>query len=418
MNPIKGFWHYAKKVYGLHWRLKGVRDDRTQAKIPTEVVSATLFLGMLLRIGAFLQLEQESKRWGFQRLTGYAQIVHDDLLAYVCERYRVEDWRWVLVDVNRQLKKNKGLESAMINGLLVVALDANEQFHSDKRCCEACSQRRIKVKDSKGVEHEHIQYYHRQVYAHIQGPDCSVILDLEPIRPGEDECRAALRLLGRMRRMYGPRFFQVVTVDAWYTKGPFLLAVEKMGWGVVSVLKQEKYHINTMASLLQRRTACQELVEAKRQIKLWDIRHLDFTEEAMGKVRVVIADEKWEQNHRVGGTLQRQEEQSHWRWMATRKLDGYGAAVVWRIGHRRWGVENDAFNELTQHYHLTHCAHHHPVAILVCLLIKVLAFNLFEFYVKLNGKLWRVGRTTLREIARQMDLSMEQWEQLEPIWSG
>ncbi|MDD2706838.1 MAG: hypothetical protein PHV34_02420 [Verrucomicrobiae bacterium] len=58
------------------------------------------------------------------------------------------------------------------------------------------------------------------------------------------------------------------------------------------------------------------------------------------------------------------------------------------------------------------------MAILACLLIKVLVFNLFEFYVKLNGKLWRVGRTTLREIARQMDLSMEQWEQLEPIWSG
>ncbi|MDD2711135.1 MAG: hypothetical protein PHV34_24415 [Verrucomicrobiae bacterium] len=81
-------------------------------------------------------------------------------------------------------------------------------------------------------------------------------------------------------------------------------------------------------------------------------------------------------------------------------------------------MENDAFNELTQHYHLSHCAHHHPVAILACLLIKVLVFNLFEFYVKLNGKLWRMGRTTLLEIARQMDLSLEQWEQLEPIWSG
>ncbi|MDD2711178.1 MAG: hypothetical protein PHV34_24640 [Verrucomicrobiae bacterium] len=134
----------------------------------------------------------------------------------------------------------------------------------------------------------------------------------------------------------------------------------------------------------------QEVADSKRQIKLWDVQDLDFTEEAMGKVRVVIAEEKWEQKPRVEGRLQRKEEQSHWRWVATRELDGYGAEVVWRIGHRRWGVENDAFNELTQHYHLSHCAHHHPVAILACLLIKVLVFNLFEFYAKLNGKLWRM----------------------------
>ena len=35
----------------------------------------------------------------------------------------------------------------------------------------------------------------------LNGPRLSVILDLEPIRPGEDEAAAALRLLGRMRRL-------------------------------------------------------------------------------------------------------------------------------------------------------------------------------------------------------------------------
>ncbi len=56
------------------------------------------------------------------------------------------------------------------------------------------------------------------VYAQIQGPAFSVVLDLEAIRPGEDESAAALRLLGRMRRLYGPRFFDAITVDAWYTR--------------------------------------------------------------------------------------------------------------------------------------------------------------------------------------------------------
>ncbi len=30
-----------------------------------------------------------------------------------------------------------------------------------------------------------------------------------------------LRLLGRLRRIYGVRFFDTVTIDAWYVQGPF-----------------------------------------------------------------------------------------------------------------------------------------------------------------------------------------------------
>jgi hypothetical protein len=68
-------------------------------------------------------------------------------------------------------------------------------------------------------------------------------LDVEPLRPGEEERAAALRLLGRLRRLYGVRFFDVVVADAWYAKGPFLKAVTALGWAVVVVLKQEDYDV-------------------------------------------------------------------------------------------------------------------------------------------------------------------------------
>lgn len=92
--------------------------------------------------------------------------------------------------------------------------------------------------------------------------------------------------------------------------------------------------------------------------------------------------------------------------------------MIWAIGHRRWGVENHAFNELTQHYHLTHCPRHEPVAILAWLLIRVLGFNLFERFVRLHGKLWRQGRVTLAEVARQLDRALEAVGELQPLWSG
>jgi hypothetical protein len=104
--------------------------------------------------------------------------------------------------------------------------------------------------------------------------------------------------------------------------------------------------------------------------------------------------------------------------LASRELDAYGAAVIWRIGHQRWGVENHAFNELTQHYHLTHCLHHAPGAVMGWLLILVLGFNLFELFARLHGKLWRQGRTTLQELARQMDRALERISELSPLWSG
>jgi hypothetical protein len=65
-----------------------------------------------------------------------------------------------------------------------------------------------------------------------------VILDLEPMRRGEEECAAALRLLRRMRKAYGLWFFDLEVVDAWYANGPFLkTVVEELGWPVAAALK-------------------------------------------------------------------------------------------------------------------------------------------------------------------------------------
>jgi len=79
---------------------------------------------------------------------------------------------------------------------------------------------------------------------------------------------------------------------------------------------------------------------------------------------------------------------------------------------------NHAFNELTAHSHLTHCPHHEPVAILAWLLIRVLGFNLFELFVRLHGKLWRLGRVTLQEVALQLDRALEAFAEWQPLWSG
>lgn len=342
MNRLRQFWHATRKVFDLPRRLRGVRDHRADPQVPTFAVNATLFLGALLRKPSFLQLQFESVRRGWQRLIAYPGPITDDRMVYVCERYRLEDWRAVLVNTNQTLKRNKAFAAAKIHGLLVVALDANEQFQSRCRCCPQCSQRRIQSKNRQGGIEEVTEYYHRFVCAQIHGPDLSVVLDVEPIRPGEEEAAAALRLLGRMRRLYGPRFFDAVTVDAWYATGPFIKAVQRLGWGVVAGLKQERYEIYQEATALMTQVQPISWKWEERQIELREVKDLPFTDPALGTMRVVQAHEQWAERRRQGGQKITVSQESFWRWLVSRELNGIPAQGIWHIGHGRWGIETTA----------------------------------------------------------------------------
>ncbi len=418
MNRIRQFWHYARKVFDLPRLLHSIRDTRVDPRVPTGAVTATLFLGAFLRRGSFLQIQADSRRRGWQRLIDHAAAISDERLAYVVERYRLEDLRAGLRQINKTLKRNKAFESAKVDGLLVVEIDANEQFKSRSRCCEDCRQRRVKLTNAQGQEEEVTEYYHYLVYAHIHGPDFSTVLDLEAVRPGEDEARAALRMLGRMRRSYGPRFFDVVTVDAWYAKGPTIKGIQRLGWAPVAVLKQERYEIYQECTTLAVQQPAEHWKWNDRDVVSREVRDLPFTDEAIGLVRVVCADEQWEEVHRQGPSRRRVTKQSHWRWLTTQELNPYGRKTIWRIGHHRWGVENHLFNELTQYYHLEHCPHHTPVAIVAWLLILVWAFILFDLFARVHGKRWCQGKTTLRDLASELFESMARWEEIEPLWSG
>jgi hypothetical protein len=300
-----------------------------------------------------------------------------------------------------------------------VALDGNEQFNSRSRCCADCCQRELEIKDAQGQPSKVREFYHRHIYAHITGPIFSIILDLEPIQPGEEECRAALRLLERIRSNYGPRFFNVVAVDAWYAKGPFIQAVRELGWSVVSVLKQARYEIYqeaTRLSALQKPKTWES--QDRRTIRCWDVKDLPFTDESLDAMRVVITEETSQERQQIAGQYLHQEKTRHWRWLVDPSLDGYAGSTIWKIGHSRWGIENHAFNELTRYYQLTHCTRHEPTAMLAWLLLRVLAFNLFECFTRLHGKLWRQGHTTLKSLAEDLLGAIERFEEMEPLWSG
>ena len=255
--------------------------------------------------------------------------------------------------IHRKLKRGKALAASNMHGLRVVSLDANEQFCSDHRCCQDCLTREVTCKDAQGHEVQKTQYYHKQVYAQLSGPRLSVILDVEPMRQGEEECAAALRLLRRMRRKYGPRFFDVAVVDSWYAKGPFLKTVaEELGWPIVAVLKQERYEAHQEALALTEGQKPTQVVERQgRRVEIWEVPGVRFTDTYPGPVRVVRVRERWTARKQVGQAWKLEQKEQNWIWVVAGDWDGYDGAAIRDLGHLRWKIENNAFGELTQHWH-------------------------------------------------------------------
>jgi hypothetical protein len=416
MNELARFLDYVTKVFALGRIVRGVRCHRPYPQIPTRPLFLSLLLGVILRAGSYLDISQQTKRRRWQHLIHWSGRISDDAFHYVSERFHLEDLRQGLAEVPKRLKANKALESCKINGLLFLSLDANEHFQSRSRCCPCCCQRQLQETDAQGQKQTVIEYYHRYVFAQINGPQLNVLLDVEPIRPGEGEAEAALRLLGRIRRVYGVRFFDAVTIDSWYVQGPFLQAVEKLGWEWIVVLKQERMEVFQEARALSaaQKPALEFYDEMRdRQVQLWEVNDLDFSESYGAKVRVVHSQEQWIQQRVVGGKKTPQPQSSDWWWMVSEGLRGYPVGVVYAGGHRRWGIENKAFNELTQFYHLEHCYHHEPVAMLAQMLILLLGFVLFSAYALLHSQRVRLGQVSLKELAHDLDLALEEavrWE--------
>ena len=408
---LSQFVSYAQKRFDLPLLAGCFADARPQPDIPSRAVGLSLVLGEVVHIPSLLQLQEETKLPQWQRWVGYHHPISHDTFGYASNRMDPEQLRRAGVFINKKLKRGKSFEQNKVHGLLVVSLDANEQFCSDHRCCEECLSREVLCKDAQGNEVKKTQYYHKQIYAQLSGPRLSVILDTEPMRPGEEECAAALRLLHRMRKKYGPRFLDLVVVDAWYTNGPFLKAVvEELGWPVVAVLKQERRDIYKEALALTAGKPTQVVQRGdgpnQRRVEIWDVPALRFSDTYTNPVRVVRVRERWTERTQQGKEWKTVEKEQTWIWVVAGELDGYDGASIRDFGHLRWKIENNAFCELTQHWHLTHVAHHKPVAVLALLWIKIIAFTLFHAFAICHGKLFRLGRVTLQELRKRIYRSL------------
>lgn len=378
----------------LKWegRLDAVRDSRRQGRIATCVIVRGLVVMFISRLGSLNALSQTRRSRFWEEWSG-GGLPSADTDGRVAGLMEPEDLRGVNRWVYSRLKRNKALPAPR-HGWTAAVLDGHESHATFRRHCPDCLERVVHTKGG-----DRIQYYHRVVSLQLVGAGWTLMLDGEPIRRGEDEVAAATRLLRRVEAAYA-RAFDVVLGDSLYANGAFFNFVRSLGKHVVAVLKDERRDLMEDARSLFGEVAPSPLSRGGSTCLCWDIEDFKSWPQVEGPVRVVRSLETRTVRRQRDG--QREKQTSEWVWVTTLPNAIASTATVLSLGHSRWTIENQGFNEMVNHWHADHVYRHQGTAILVFWLLAMVCLNVFLAFYRRNLKpAARVGASMLH-VARQM----------------
>jgi len=427
-HEIPSFARYLRQVFGFRAAAGQLTDARQDPEISAPSVFLAAFYGFVFRLPSFQQLESDLAQPPLQRWVGSDRGFGDDVLRYSLCGFDVPGLEQMLVQVNRTLKRGKALNEGHVQGRIVAALDGVEVLSSYSRCCDSCLERRVASRQG-GVKIEQVQYYHRAVGCQIVNSPVKPFLAIEWLQPGEGEETAALRLLNRIGDLYGRRFFDILLLDALYAQAPVLQLAEQIGWDLVISLKQNLPDLYRSAiRLFARRDPDSSFTDQHDgktyEVQLWDTPGLPFSGDDPRLVRVVRSEETLTENHYRQRRRQPETTSHEWLWITTLASTVFSAQQVRQLGHDRWKLENNGWNDLTQNWAFKHgylhACRHRPSTrsadggrqlvpnrgLPAVTLILLLAFTLCAAFTLRHSKLFRRYPMTAIQVAHQLRLSL------------
>lgn len=368
---------YSEKIFGLRRRIKDIGDGRIRPRIKTPTVITSVLVMMLSRMGSFNALEQ-TRSCLFWKEQNKGVLPSADTIGNVVSQVDLAALRAEIRNVYSRLKRNKALRPLFPNSRFAVIVDGHESSASFRQCCCGCLHREVKTASGTAI-----QFYHRHVMAVLLCRDFVLLLDLEMQRPGEDEVAAATRLLQRLFRDY-PRAFDMVIADGLYARASFFKMVVSHGKEVIAVLKDNRRDLfqDAMGLFAQEEPAVFQQGRLTR--RCWDIEGFTSWVQLGKDARVVRSLETKTVRRRMTGREESRE--SDWMWATTVPKERVGTEPFVVTSHKRWDIENKAFNELVNFWHADHVYKHTPTAIEACWLLTMLAYNIFEAFINLNVK--------------------------------
>jgi hypothetical protein len=372
---IARFLRYCNRVFDLPRLLRTVKDGRVKPEISADSIWISMLALFFLRAGSLNALEEllhnRKRRKQWRRLLG-DRPPSADAMGYYAERVDCDSLRRALHALYTCLQRNRHIRKFRIGGWLMLAVDGHELCSSYHRCCGDCLKRTIQTKTG-----EEIQYYHRIVVAYLVGGPLPLPLDVEEVRPGEDEIGAAVRLLQRVQENY-PKAYDVVTGDALYADPRILSFLRTHHKHLIAVLKENHPDLLEDARSLQERVPSIPKKMGDNEYLWWDCEGFTTWNSINAPIRVVRSQE----TKRVKG----KRVTSDWFWVTTFSVQEASTQVIWKGGHGRWEIENQGFNYLATHCHFNHLFRHNLNAILAFVLTACIAYVLLSAFYRFHLK--------------------------------
>lgn len=375
---LKRLWNYCNKIFKLNSHLQELKDKGFTKKNNEPFITTILFSAMFMRFKSFNFLEDHMSRnikiW--KRLLDSNYIPSIDTISRLTENSDIEGLRKMNNVFNHKMRRNKVFNiNEASYGLMVAGIDGHETFCSEKRCCRDCKTRTKTVNGEEVIE-----YFHSYVVCQLILCSVPVIIDIEPICPGEGELTAAKRLIRRIFKEQR-RIVDVFCFDALYLDSKFLNLLEKKNKYWIAVLKQKNRDAYKEIDKLLPKTQKYETKINDREVCLFDMPELVGWDNLDKSFRAVVSDERWLVWKRISKEKKiKITKTAHWRWL-TNMPCVYNTKIIYRFGHGRWNEENRGFNELANHINFDHAYHHNPISLMTMLWIISITFNLsYSFY--------------------------------------
>lgn len=386
-----GLFKFASKRYGLMDRFSEVPDGRDagRVRVPLAGVLLAFTAGLCLGIGSVLGIEDRLRNSaGFARLLerfSFRAVFGDDVMRDVLARMEWEQLRGVLhVQGRRELLRwgaGRYLECELARRLAkvgnshlaaraVVAIDGHELFCGDGYGkCADCKVRWKEVKRGKDLTELVPEYYHQVVVAHWIGTHPALVLDFEPVLPGESEWTAAARMIPRLKEVYGTSL-GIIVADAFYDHEPFRACVREAGYhSVVRHKDPRRQPGGDGKARLDKRDPRREspLLRFKgangRRYEVWEE---EETPDGRRYVEVLCPDDPG-----AGGGC-----------VTSLPKSAAHAAAIGLLMEARWWIENACYHETAGQWNLDRAYVHkdRPTAVWAVVALVFIAFNLWQAY--------------------------------------
>jgi hypothetical protein len=382
---------YARARLGWEAGLDALSDTRRRPRILTPVIVRSLTVMFLTRLGSLNALLQTRPQRFWSGWLG-AAMPSADTLGRVATQIEVSGLREVHQQVYTRLKRGKALPPPA-HGLIAGVIDGHESHATFRRHCTGCLSRTIHT-----AAGDRTQYYHRHVTFQLVGDAWALLLDAEAQRPGEDEVAAALRLLERVLAAY-PRAFEVVLGDALYADPRIFNYLYSRGKDILTVLKGNHPALLEDAGSLFETMSPVGGRNGTRVCQWWDLSGFTTWPQVAAPIRIVRSVEDWTVRRQLDG--QKEQQHTEWFWVTTLDAARATTATVVQLGHARWSIENEGFNELATRWHADHVYRHESAALLVFTLLAMLCLNVFQAFYRRDLKPAARAAGSRLHVARQ-----------------